>query len=94
MISNSSKTTYPYTHYVLAMAGVLERMRRSRKQIVKQSISVDLVPSRVLELQTAKEILAEIFSTDISDVEEMIQMRCEKLESYPEGLWAEGWGPA
>lgn len=69
-------------------------MRRSRKQIVKQSISTDLVPSRVLELQTAKEILAEIFSTDISDVEEMIQMRCEKLESYPEGQWAEGWGPA
>lgn len=69
-------------------------MRRSRKQIVKQSISTDPVPSRVLELQTAKEILAEIFSTDISDVEEMIQMRCEKLESYPEGLWAEGWGPA
>lgn len=69
-------------------------MRRSRKQIVKQSIPTDLVPSRVFELQTAKEILAEIFSTDISDVEEMIQMRCEKLESYPEGLWAEGWGPA
>jgi len=79
---------------MVAMAGVLERMRRSRKQIVKQSMSMDLVPTKVLELQTAKEILAEIFSTDISDVEEMIQMRCEKVESYPEGLWAEGWGPA
>lgn len=76
------------------MAGVLESMRRSRKQIVKQSMSMDLVPTKVLELQTAKEILAEIFSTDISDVEEMIQMRCEKVESYPEHLWAEGWGPA
>ena len=66
-------------------------MRRPRKQIVKQSISVDLVPSRVLELlQTAKEILAEIFSTDISDVEEMIQMRCERLESYPEGYGPKG----
>ena len=69
-------------------------MRRPRKQIVKQSTSMDLAPTRVLELQTAKEILAEIFGTDISDVEEMIQMRCEKLESYPEDLWAEGWGPA
>ena len=76
------------------MAGVLERMRRSRKQIVKQSMSMDLVPTKVLELQTAKEILAEIFSTDISDVEEMIQMRCKKVESYPERLWAEGWSPA
>jgi len=77
-----------------AMAGVLERMRRSRKQIVKQSMPMDLVPTKVLELQTAKEILAEIFSTDLSDVEEMIQMRCEKVESYQEDLWAEGWGPA
>jgi hypothetical protein len=76
---------------MLVMAGVLERMRRPRKQIVKQLISMDLAPTRVLELQTAKEILAEIFSTNISDVEEMIQIRCEKLESYPEGLWAEGW---
>ncbi len=67
-------------------------MRRYRKQIVKQSISRDQIPTRVLELQAAKEILAEIFSTNISDVEEMIQMRREKLESYPEGLWADGWG--
>lgn len=94
MISNSSKTTYSYTHHMLVMAGVLERMRRPRKQIVKQLISMDLAPTRVLELQTAKEILAEIFSTNISDVEEMIQIRCEKLESYPEGLWAEGWDRA
>ena len=94
LISNYCKTTYSYTYYLIVMAGVLERMRRPRKQIVKQSTSMDLAPTRVLELQTAKEILAEIFGTDISDVEEMIQMRCEKLESYPEGLWAEGWGPA
>lgn len=94
MISNSSKTTYSYTHYMAPMAGVLERMRRPGKQIVKQSMSMDLVPTKVLELQTAKEILAEIFGTDISDVEEMIQVRCERFESCPEGLWAEGWGPA
>ena len=36
------------------------------------------VDLRILELQTAKEILAEIFSVRISDVEEMIQNRYEE----------------
>ena len=61
-------------------------MRWSRKQIVKQSMPMDLVPTKVLLLQTAKEILAEIFSTDISDVGGMIRMRREEKESWPEGL--------
>ena len=46
---------------------------------------------KVLELQTAKEILAEVFHARPGEVEEMIQMRLE--ESRPEevrqedGLW-------
>jgi hypothetical protein len=32
---------------------------------------------RVLELQTAKEILAEIFEIDVQNVEETIRLRCE-----------------
>lgn len=43
---------------------------------------------RILELQTAKEILEEIFHARPSDVEEMIQMRLEEKtwieESLPE----------
>jgi len=65
------------------MAGVLERIRWPQKSVVigdsSSALRVDL---RVLELQAAKEILAEIFRVRISDVEEMIQnrydvVRCE-----------------
>ena len=71
------------------MAGVLERIRWPQKKVVighsSSALRVDL---RVLELQAAKEILAEIFGVRISDVEEMIQnrydeVRCE-ANSYEE----------
>jgi hypothetical protein len=58
------------------MAGVLERIRWPQKKLVV--VNSSLAPRldlRVLELQVAKEILAEIFSVRISDVEEMIQNR-------------------
>ena len=52
------------------------------------------VNSRLLELQTAKEILAEIFQVRPADVEDMIQIRLEErswaVEQKPqsdEGLW-------
>jgi hypothetical protein len=45
----------------------------------------------VLELETAKEILAEVFHARPADVEEMIQKRLEKRdwneEKREEGLW-------
>ena len=43
---------------------------------------------RVLELQTAKEILEEIFHARPSDVEEMIQMRLEE-KSWIKESWQE-----
>ena len=62
------------------MAGVLERIRWPQKSVVigdsSSALRVDL---RVLELQAAKEILAEIFRVRISDVEEMIQNRYEEV---------------
>jgi hypothetical protein len=54
------------------------------------------VDPRFLELQTAKEILAEIFEIEVQEVEEMIRQRCEDgvphedREIWPEGLWVEG----
>ncbi|NPV63638.1 MAG: hypothetical protein HPY61_13625 [Methanotrichaceae archaeon] len=53
------------------------------------------VDPRVLELQTAKEILAEIFQIDLQEVEGMIRERCEEgvqqtdQELWPERLWVE-----
>jgi hypothetical protein len=62
------------------MAGVLERIRWPQKKlVVGLSSSAPKVDLRVLELQAAKEILAEIFGVRISDVEEMIQIRYEEV---------------
>jgi ribose 1,5-bisphosphokinase PhnN len=44
--------------------------------------------TRVLELETAKEILAEVFQARPSEVEEMIQIRLEKKSLMDEtDLW-------
>jgi hypothetical protein len=72
------------------MAGVLERIMQSRKRIIRQKTPLDAVPIRVLQLQMAKEILAETFGVSVREVEEMIQMRCDEKEAWPEGLWVEG----
>ncbi|VVB65363.1 Uncharacterised protein [uncultured archaeon] len=74
------------------MAGVLERMRRPQKQLVKPCDPLSAIPLRALKLQTAKEILAETFRISIPEVEEMIQNRFEETcsqESRQEddGLW-------
>ena len=72
------------------MAGVLEQLIRSQKRaVVHRSSRADM---KVLELETAKEILAEVFRVRISDVEEMIQNRFEEAhtqDALPEedGLW-------
>jgi hypothetical protein len=75
------------------MAGVLEKIRWPRKKlVVGHGSSAPRVDLRALELQAAKEILAEIFGVRISDVEEMIQNRYEEVRceanSYEE---AEQW---
>jgi hypothetical protein len=51
------------------MAGVIKRPFRPRKEIV--------LDRRIMELQAAKEILAEVFMIRIQDVDEMIQNRFE-----------------
>ena len=51
-----------------------------------------VINPKVLELQTAKEILAEVFHARPGEVEEMIQMRLaerswDEEEVREEGLW-------
>jgi hypothetical protein len=72
------------------MAGVLERIMQSRKRIIRQNTPFDVIPTKVLQLQMAKEILAETFGVSVREVEEMIQMRCNEKEAWPVGLWVEG----
>lgn len=68
------------------MAGVLEQLIRPQKRVV-----VHCNP-KALELQTAKEILAEVFKVRISDVDEMIKNRFDEVSTQEarcekDGLW-------
>lgn len=77
------------------MAGVLERIGWSPKKVLANSFPALRVDRRILELQAAKEILAEIFGVSISDVEEMILNRYEDAcyrdnrsdEEWPQEFW-------
>ena len=75
------------------MAGVLEIIRWPQKMaLASDSSSVHRVDRRLLELQTAKEILAEIFGVRVSDVEEMIRRRfnedsCEENYCNESEIW-------
>lgn len=68
------------------MAGVLGLLTKPQKKAMYRS------DPKAIELETAKEILAEVFRIRISEVEEMIQNRFEEahiLEACHEeiGLW-------
>jgi hypothetical protein len=76
------------------MAGILERIHWPQKRALGDSTLAHSVDRRILELQTAKEILAEIFGVGVSDVEEMILNRYEEAcyrndgsEEWPQELW-------
>jgi hypothetical protein len=52
------------------------------------------VSPKVLELQAAKEILAEVFDMRISEVEEMLRQRSESEDlscEEEDGLWPESF---
>jgi hypothetical protein len=56
----------------------------------KQKSSLVQISKKQLELETAKEILQEVFHACPSDVEDMIQQRLDELSHHRnerEGLW-------
>jgi hypothetical protein len=72
------------------MAGVLGQLIRPQKRAVVHCTS--RMNPKALKLQTAKEILAEVFRVSLSDVDEMIQNRFDKTPSQAaccknDGLW-------
>lgn len=78
------------------MAGVLERIMgpQNQKRLVKRSEKAPWVNPKALELQTAMEILAEVFGIRISEVEEMLRQRSEVEIPSCEGegaLWPESF---
>jgi hypothetical protein len=76
------------------MAGVLERIRWPQKKLVvgHSYVALSKVDLRVLELQAAKEILAEIFVRN-SDVEEMIHNRYSEISYAKTGYEETEHGP-
>ena len=83
----------------LTMAGVLERVigPRSQRRLVKRSEKAPWVNPKALELQTAMEILAEVFGIRTSEVEEMLRQRSEvEVQSCKEegALWPESFSLA
>jgi hypothetical protein len=72
------------------MARVFEQLIRPQKRLMRHSTFQ--IDPQSLELDTAKEILAEVFKVRLSDVDEMIQNRFEAVSyedtsSKENGLW-------
>jgi hypothetical protein len=74
------------------MAGVLEQLIRPQKRAVEHR-TFRMNP-KALELQTAKEILAEVFRVRLSEVDEMIQNRFEAAGNDDVGHKENGLWPA
>ena len=67
------------------MAGVIKRLFRPQREIV--------LDRRIVELQTAKEILAEVFGIRPQDVDEMIHNRFEAAGPEDIGTKQDGFWP-
>lgn len=66
------------------MAGVLAelwRPRHTRPKFEPQVFPSYRLDKKALELDTAKEILREVFGTTPAEVEEMIRLRIEEQEA-------------
>ena len=66
------------------MAGVLEQLFGPQKTAVQDR--------KAMELEAAREILAEVFGVKLSDVDEMIENRFQagdevEMRSREDGLW-------
>ncbi len=70
---------------MLIMAGVLEQLVRPQNKVVHRDLEA-------MELQAAKEILAEVFRVRLSEIDEMIRCRFEaedagSMATEEHGLW-------
>jgi len=73
----------------MVMAGVLAQMGwplQRRPRIERQVFTSQRLDRKALELQTAIEILEEVFGTTSADVEEMIRLRLAEQEALPANL--------
>jgi hypothetical protein len=73
---------------MIFMAGVLRQLVKPQKKVMSQ---------KAMELEAAREILAEVFEVRLSEVDEMIQSRFEADDRgskeywlWPQEFWLEG----
>jgi hypothetical protein len=71
------------------MAGVLERVRWLQKRSAVALLPSSPIDPKILELQAAKEILAEVFQVRVSEVDEMILNRYDNVR-YEENSSEDG----
>ncbi len=64
-------------------------MRWLRRREARPVAPSGTINSMHIELQEAKEILAEVFGVRATDVEEMIRRRLEEIRWSEERLWPE-----
>ena len=81
LILISGQSTYPHLAYKPIMAGVLKQLIRPQSRAIPHDL-------KAMELEAAKEILAEVFKVRLSEVDEMIQSRFEaEVSEKEDGLW-------
>jgi hypothetical protein len=73
------------------MAGATECMGGSGKHLVKPAKSI-VADGRALQLEIAKQILAEVFHTRLCDVEDMIMRRLVEKNRINENGKHANWG--
>jgi len=85
LLLSFSLEKYLFLHVlVAAMAGVLERLKRpwqKRPRAEHREFPSYRLDLKALELETAKEILCEVFGVVPGDVEEMIRQRLAEQEA-------------
>lgn len=83
----NQKGIYAYTYYACTMGGVLERLKwpLNKRQPYGPCVPLHMrrIDLPIMQLETAKEILGEVFDTSSSEVDEMIRQR---LAERDEGL--------
>ncbi len=67
---------------MLSMAGILEQLFRPQKRAVMHCAT--RMSPKAMELEAAREILAEVFGVRLSEVDEMIWSRFEAEDKGPE----------
>lgn len=81
------KGIYAYTYHACTMGGVLERLKwpLNKRQPYGPCVPLHMrrIDLPIMQLETAKEILGEVFDTSSSEVDEMIRQR---LAERDEGL--------